>query len=99
MANERQRREIIKCLNCLQQVPDYTQPLFQVMDAALAHVKERQSTELIICSGEVAHCQCTRSFCRAEMGADIGQACSMNLLVADIGTDSRLNRPSVLCRQ
>ena len=70
MAPERQIRELTKCLNRLQQVPDYTQPLVQVMDAALAHVKERQSTELIICSGKVAHCQCTRSFCRAEMGAD-----------------------------
>ena len=38
MAPERQIRELIKCLNRLQQVPDYIQPLVQVMDAALAHV-------------------------------------------------------------
>ena len=44
MANERQGRELTKCLNCLQQVPDYTQPFFQVMDAALAHVCRRDRT-------------------------------------------------------
>ena len=48
MAHEKQRRELTTHLNRLQLVPDDTQPLFQVMDATLAHVKERQTTERVL---------------------------------------------------
>ena len=48
MAHVKQGRELTKHLNRLQLVPDYTQQLFQVMDAALAHVKERQTTERVL---------------------------------------------------